>query len=651
MRQSGEKELQLNHPSSLGRSGLAIGFLLLLTLALSIPAIPDSRYLVHVLTLAGINIIFAISLNVVMGFAGQPSIGHGALLGAAAYISALLTLRLGLAWPVALAITVTVTACLGFVLGLASFRFAHMYLAIVTLGFAILFHEIIMNWTSVTNGNIGLSAIPEIKLLSISLNTPGRMYNLVLAFVLVAYWISRNIRFSGLGRALLALRGNEHVAASQGINPTHFKRMAFVLSSMIAAVAGSLYAHFIGYLSPDTFDLWLSVQVLVMNLIGGLGTLLGPLVGALALSAIDFFIIGIDKYHLLIYGSILLFSMFVIPDGIVGLAFRLIRRWRMGRQRQETPDSEGSRSAVDLPVGSLEFLAANCRTKGGDGPILMATGIEKHFQGLRALDGVDLTVRRGSIHGLIGPNGSGKTTLINTVCGLYPINGGEIRFENSVISGQPAYNMARYGIARTFQNLGLIKDISVLENVMIGQHNWRFSGTFNSVFHLPASIRENRQALELSMELLQAVGLAKLANQTIGNLPLGHQRFVEVARAIASRPKLLFLDEPASCLTAEDTERLAQLIRIVRACGVTVVLVEHNVNFVVSLCDHLTVLEGGRRIASGDPLEVIRDERVIKAYLGEDVSAEPKDPSPIGKDVALCSPLKKLTSITEKSMR
>lgn len=591
--------------------------------ALLLPTVLRDPYLVHVLALAGIMVVFSISLNIVAGFCGQLSLGHGGLFGAAAYASALLSLHFGLPWLVVVVVTVAITAGLGFVLALPSFRLAYEYLAIVTLGFAIILHEVLLNDVALTNGAAGLPAIPPVDLLGFDMSSRSRMYYLVVLVAVAAYWLSRNVRHSRLGRALLALRSNEEVAMALGVSPTRYKMTAFVLSAMVAAVSGSLYAHYFGFLSPEIFSPWLSIEVVVMNLLGGLGTLPGPIIGSLALSIINTLIIGIDKYRLLIYGAILLFSVVIIPDGLVGL-FRRLGAWGAGRtaagRRWATADVVEAFADSDAAQVRTIIAGRSTSTRGAE-PILAARNIKKRFHGLRALDGVDFIVERGTIHGLIGPNGSGKTTLINVICGLYPIDGGEARFAGAPISGLPSYRIAGQGIARTFQHVGLVGDVSVLENVMLGQHNWRRASPVSAALGLPQSVRENRESTALSLALLRMTGLSASTHETINNLPLGHQRFVEIARALAACPTLLFLDEPAAGLTAQDLERLSDLILTLRSWGVTVVLVEHNVGFVVRLCDRLTVLESGRKIAEGVPAEVMRDERVIRAYLGQRAEA------------------------------
>jgi branched-chain amino acid transport system permease protein len=422
---------------------------------------------------------------------------------------------------------------------------------------------------------------------------------------------------------LMAIRENEMAAETTGVDTTYYKIMAFALSAGYAGFGGWLFAHSCShYISPDTFSFDQSVMLLVMAVLGGNGSAIGSIVGATLLTLLPEVLRFLKDSYMMVYAAGIVLIMIFMPSGIAGLVSNMpislrLRKWwnagSMAAQQVAAFDSNRESSGVKPKA----VVIADCT--GSREVLLRVKGLAKHFGGLKAVDGVDMEVRRGEIQALIGPNGSGKTTILNMLSGLYIPTDGEISLEGTTIAGRKPHVITSLGIARTFQNIRLFGELTVLDNVLIGQQCHSKSGLVSSIFHPPSQKAEESQMRAKALEMLAFVGLKGKEYAQSKSLPYGQQRLLELARALVSDPKLLLLDEPAAGLNAAETEELVKLLFQICKRGITILLVEHDMNLVMNVSDHITVLNFGRKIAEGTAEEIEKNREVVDAYLGTEV--------------------------------
>ena len=584
---------------------------LLLAALVAVPFTQPAR-IVQLAILFGVNALLAQSINLLTGYTGQISLGHAAIYGAGAYGTAVLAVRWD--WPVWASVPAGIMLALliGGVVSIPAGRVREFYLAMVTLGLGLLGVELIKQWSQVTGGFSGLGGIPSPALLNLEVAGVGidlvGYYYLVLLVVAVVTWLLANVITSHIGRSLVAVHANEITAATLGVNPGSRKRLAYLLSAGLAGVAGVLYAHLVGYVSPDAFSVHVSIAILVFAVLGGMRTLAGPFLGAALLTYLPDQLQAISEHQHLVYGMVLLLSFIVLPRGIAGLLPYRTPLIRAGRARREEPDQQPAPPPDPAPR---------------DGVLLEVRDVVQTFAGVRALDGVSMSVRAGSIHGLIGPNGSGKTTLLNVVSGIYAPRAGSVSFAGEQISGAPAHAIARRGVSRTFQHPLVFDELTVRENVLAGAERLYRYGLFPSMLRAPRAAAEERRLVRLAEETIDRVGLTELSDSLAGGLPFGRKRMLELARSVCARPRLLMLDEPAAGLAEADLEDLARLLGELRDDGMTIIVIEHHMDFLLGLADTVTVLDYGQAIFTGDSKAVRHDERVIEAYLGKTATSAP----------------------------
>ncbi|MDP4026153.1 branched-chain amino acid ABC transporter ATP-binding protein/permease [Methylobacterium sp. NEAU 140] len=534
--------------------------------------------------------IAVLGLTIVLGYAGQITLAQASFFGLGAYAVALGTADLGLSFWTAFLMAVAVSAAAGVALGLTSVRLGGHYLAMVTITFQQIFTLVLTNWAEVTHGPDGVPGIPRPELFGHALSDTRHYLAFSLVCLTLAVASVSWLRRTALGRAMEALRDNELAASVNGIDTVRVKVIAFALCATLGGIGGALFASGFAYISPDQFSLAESIVFLTMALLGGVKSALGTLVGASLLIVLPEVLRFLKEVYLAVYGAAVVLIMIFMPDGIWGWVVlfgdRLVRRGPQPRT-----------------AGPLRLR----REAGDPGDVVLEVrNLAKTFGGLKALDSVDLEVRRNTIHALIGPNGSGKTTFVNVLSGLYRPSGGRIRFGGRDATARAPHVLSGRGLARTFQNIRLFRSMTCLDNVMVGAQR---PGNDLSA--------EGGGVEARALSALDFVGLLDRADALVGDLPYGHQRKVEIARALAADPALLLLDEPAAGLNTTEKGQLVELLRRLKGLGLTILIIEHDMPLVEAVADQITVLNFGQRISDGTPAEVLRDPAVVTAYLGE----------------------------------
>jgi branched-chain amino acid transport system permease protein len=554
--------------------------------------LPMDDYTIHILVQTASFSIAVFGLTVVLGLCGQINLAQAAFFGFGAYAVGLGTADLHLNFWVALAMGAGVALVMGAFLGMTTLRLGGHYLAMVTISFQQIVTLIMVNWIPVTHGPDGIGNIKRPAMFESAHAFLGLC---VLAMAIIGYVVWR-LPQTPLGRSMRAIRDNELAAGVAGINVYRVKVAAFALSAVLGGIGGGFFAGGFAYVSPDQFSFAESIVFITMTLLGGVASPVGALIGTALLIVLPEslrFLKSVPGLYLAIYGLSIILIIRYMPDGIWGFVQHRIRRWFA------PPPFANAAAELTLAPGKTDAPMA-----------LEVRNLSKHFGGLKAVDDISFSVRRGEVHALIGPNGSGKTTTLNVLSGIYTGTAGRIMLDGRDVTLLPPYARTAAGMGRTFQNIRLFRSMTALENVIIGAE------------HPGNDIGSGHAALvERARAALAFVGLETRAQERVTGFSYGHQRLIEIARALAGNPSLLLLDEPAAGLNSTEKQGLRNLLKRIAAKGLTILIIDHDMTLVTEVAERITVLNFGRRIADGVAADVLCQPDVIAAYLGSEPDA------------------------------
>lgn len=557
----------------------------------------------------GLSSLVVLGLVLLTGVGGLTSFGQAAFVGIGAYTTAYLTTRMGWSPWMTLLVALALTLVFAGIIGAITLRLSGHYLPLGTIAWSLSLYYLFGN-LGFLGQHDGISGIAPLSVFGISLGAGRNMYYLVWLFVLLSLLLTHNLLHSRPGRAIRALKNGSSMAESFGVNMANYKVIIFVYAALLACVSGWLYAHLQRAVSPSPFGLNYSIEYLFMAVVGGAGSVWGAVLGSAAILTLKDQLQNwlprlfdtTANFELIVFGLLMIFILQYAGNGLWPI---LAKAWSavtggVKQRRMEPP-----------PVA--EVLVQRTRPEKGS-LVLELDKARKQFGGLVAVNDISFKLHAGEIMGLIGPNGAGKSTTFNLITGVLPLTAGDIRFQGQRIDNLRARDIARLGIGRTFQHVQLIPTMTVLENVALGAHLRRNVGVVSAALHTDR--RSEAELLHEAAVQLERVGLGDYLYEEAGNLALGQQRILEIARALAADPVLLLLDEPAAGLRYKEKQELAQVLNQLSVEGMSILLVEHDMDFVMNLTDHLVVMDFGTKLAEGEPTEIQQNPAVLQAYLG-----------------------------------
>jgi branched-chain amino acid transport system permease protein len=585
-------------------------FLGFVVLTIGIPWIVPSSYFLAMGINIGIFSLLALGVVLLWGHTGLLTLGQGAFFGIGAYSAGIFTLKMG--WPplASLGIGIVITLAISFLVGMSVLRLERFYFAVATLGFNYVACTIFDGWVVLTGGSLGLLGIPNFALGSFTFDNDLKCYYLVLVILYGLYWFCFQLSRSRTGRALKAIREDQSAAGMLGISPFAYKMKIFLFVAGLAGFSGGLQAHYLQICTPRMFDITISFEVVNMAIVGGYHRIIGSFVGTAILAGIAESVRGLGGFQLLLYGFIFLTMLIYLPQGIVGWVQDKVGPFLF--QKGKVPE----KLVVSFSLPKPTILATPKETK--QSPLLQIRKVSKAFGGLRVLHEVSFSLFPGIIKALIGPNGAGKTTLFNLISGFIHPDLGNILFKGKEISQLPPHKISLMGMGRTFQITRVFKNLSLKENVMVGSHQRGTTNFFMDGLSLPGTCKKDRAVEEWSLQCLHLVGLSPQANLLAGDLPLGQQKLLEIARALAAGPEILLLDEPAAGLNDVEVKKLMEALLYINSLGLPILLVEHKMEMVMNLAQEIVVINFGEKISEGTPDQVRHDSKVLTVYLGEE---------------------------------
>ncbi|HEX2911974.1 MAG TPA: branched-chain amino acid ABC transporter ATP-binding protein/permease [Chloroflexia bacterium] len=568
-----------------------------------------------------INAMLGLSVYITLS-AGLLSLANAGFMSLGAYTSAIIVAKLDLPLPLGLLGAMLLCGIIGLLVGLPVLRLTDVYLAIATLGFGEIVRVLIITNPDLTGGATGANLSTGFPYDRMQQTQTWMLVVALLVLIYLFFWLER----SRTGRALRAIRQNSQAAATMGINVVFYRNLSFVISAVIAGAAGSLYAHSVGSLSNDVFSFTRAVEILSYAVLGGSTNWFGPILGAGLLTSLPIFLRetvtflrDFAQLPNIINGLALMLVIIFLPGGLFNPSRFALRRAARHEAEIKREEAQAVMPEGPLPpeLHPVSSAADGASVPAGKEALLELHDVKQSFGGLTAVDDVSFAIQKGGVYGLIGPNGAGKTTIINIISGLYKPTAGKIAFEGQDITARPAHRIAAMGIARTFQNIRLFSDMTVLENVVVGHHARIKTNLLTTWLRLPQERREEKAAREEALALLDRLGLTDFAELPASKLSYGDQRRVEIARALALDPRLLLLDEPAAGMNDVESRQLAEFILELKRQGYTILVIEHHIDLIMQVSDEILVLNFGRKIAQDRPAEVKQNPQVVEAYLGQ----------------------------------